>query len=236
VGPKLDVLLTSPSTYVNSVTAPLYGLTATGTAFRRVSLDPAQRAGILTLGGFLGSTSHANETSPVMRGKAVLEKLMCRSPPPPPPKIEPLPPLEQSTPTTTRQRFSQHLTDSTCRACHSTFEPMGNAFEGYDPLGAYRIEQNGHPVDTSGALITTTATTPVANALELSGLLAESRDTHQCLSRQVFRFTMGRREAEADRCDVKGAAKALREGQLDLLVLVTSVVRADSFVTRRVAP
>jgi Protein of unknown function (DUF1588)/Protein of unknown function (DUF1592)/Protein of unknown function (DUF1595)/Protein of unknown function (DUF1585) len=235
-GPRLDTLLTTPSTFINSVNAPIYGLTASGTTFRKTSLDPTQRAGILTLSGFLGSTSHVAETSPVLRGKTVMQKFLCHNPPPPPPVIPPLPPADQSAPTTTRARFEQHVSNPFCASCHSAFQPMGEAFEEYDALGTFRTTQNGFPIDSSGALVGATGgDKPVQNAIELSQILARSQDAFDCVTSQAFRFTIGRLEASYDQCGIAKASQAFSTGQLDVRQLMAAIVRSDSFVARTVA-
>jgi hypothetical protein len=235
-GPRLDTLLTTPSTFINSVNAPVYGVTATGTTFRKTSLDPTQRSGILTFAGFLGSTSHIAETSPVLRGKAILQKFLCRSPPPPPPVIPPLPPMDQSAPTTTRARFDAHVSNPACSGCHSTFQPMGEAFEEFDALGAFRTTQNGFPIDSSGALVGSTGgDKPVRNAIELSQILSQSQDTFDCVSQQAFRFTIGRLEADYDQCGIAKATQAFSTSHLDIRELIAGIVRSDSFVARTVA-
>ncbi len=234
-GARLDVLLTGSGTFVNEANAPIYGLSTTGTAFQKVSLDSAQRAGILTLSGFLGSSSHVAETSPVVRGKLVLERLLCREPPPPPPNVPPLPPPTASAPTTTRARFQAHLESDACRGCHALFDPMGNAFEVYDVLGAYRAAQNGFPVDGSGALVAADGTeTPVASAVELVNRLAEAPEVRACVARQAFRFTMGRRELDSDSCALEAAVRAATESG-DLRDVVRAIVGSDAFVTRTVS-
>ena len=234
-GPRLDALLTTPSTFVNQVTAPLYGTTATGTAFQKVQLDPTQRAGILTFAGFLGSTSHVAETSPVIRGKTIMQEFLCRNPPPPPPNVPPLPPPDQSAPTTTRARFDAHLSNPACSGCHSAFQPMGEAFEEFDALGSFRTQQNGFPIDSSGALVGATGgDKPVANAIELAQVLAQSPDTLDCVARQTFRFTIGHLESGYDACNIADAKQAFSAGQLDIRQLLSSIVRSDSFVLRTV--
>jgi hypothetical protein len=234
-GARLDTLLTTPSTFVNAATAPLYGAKAAGAAFTKVALDPAQRAGLLTLAGFLGSTSHVNETSPVVRGKVILQKFLCKEPPPPPPMVPPLPPPDRSAPTTTRARFDVHLTSPACKSCHQVFEPMGDAFERYDALGAYRTEQNGHPVDSAGALVGATGgDRPVADAVALVKLLAQSPDTFACVARQAYRFTLGKSESDYDRCTLAKASQALGQAPFDVRALMISIVGSDSFVVRTV--
>ena len=233
-GARVDVLLTTPSTFVNSMTAPVYGLTASGSTFQKMALDPTQRAGILTLAGFLGSTSHVAETSPVLRGKVVMQKFFCKDPPPPPPNVPPLPPVDLSAATTTRARLDAHLVDPACSNCHNTFQPIGNAFEGYDALGSFRTEQNGIAVDTSGVLVGATGgDKPVSNAIELVNLLANSPQTNECVTRQMFRFTVGRAEMPFDGCMLVDAAKNLG-GNPDLRQVITAIVKSDSFVVRTV--
>jgi hypothetical protein len=232
--PLFGRLLTARSTFVNEVNGPLYGVASSGSEFRKVSLDPSQRAGLLTLGGFLGSTSHVAETSPVIRGKVIMQKFLCRNPPPPPPKVPPLPPLDEEEPTTTRARFDKHLSDKACSGCHALFEPMGNAFESYDALGGFRRKQNGHPIDSSGALVgTSEGDQAVKNAVELVELLAESEDVAACITRQTFRFTMGRAEGDYDACTIARIAEK-PPGDLDVRELIISIVRSDSFVVRTV--
>lgn len=235
-GALLDTLLTSPTGYLNSVNAPLYGMTVSGSTFQKTPLDPTQRAGILTLGGFLGTTSHVAETSPVQRGKAIMQKFFCTNPPSPPPDVPPLPPIDQSSPTTTRARYEAHLANDACRNCHGAFDPMGNAFEEYDALGGFRSDEHGFPIDSTGALVGATGgDKPVANAVELVKLLAASPQTNECVARQMFRFTIGRTEAPVDGCMLADAAAALGKGPADLRQVVTKIVTSDSFVVRTVS-
>jgi hypothetical protein len=234
-GARLDTLLTTSSTFVNAVNAPVYGVQATGAGFAKVSLDGGQRAGLLTMAGFLGSTSHVAETSPVMRGKAILEKFLCREPPPPPPMVPPLPAVDRTAPTTTRARFAAHLVSPACSACHSVFEPMGDAFEAYDAVGAYRTQQNGTAIDSSGILVGVAGgDRPVADAVELAGLLARSPETFACLSRQAYRFTLGRAESDYDACTLAKASRALGQAPFDVRALVAALAGSDSFVVRTV--
>jgi hypothetical protein len=234
-GARLDVLLTGNGTFVNAATAPVYGVTASGPDFTRVVLDGGQRAGLLTMAGFLGSTSHVAETSPVLRGKAVLQKLLCREPPPPPPMVPPLPPVDRSAPATTRARFAAHLGAPACRSCHATFEPMGDAFEEFDALGAFRTQQNGTPIDSRGALVAADGSQqPVPDAVALARLLARSSETFDCVARQVYRFTLGRPETDYDLCTLAAASQALGQPPFDLRALVAALAASDSFVTRTV--
>jgi hypothetical protein len=111
---------------------------------------------------------------------------------------------------------------------------MGNAFEGYDALGSFRTQQNGIPVDTSGVLVGAAGgDKPVSNAIELVNLLANSPQTNECVTRQMFRFTVGRPEAAFDGCMLVDAAKNM-DGNSDLRQVMTAIVKSDSFVVRTV--
>jgi hypothetical protein len=232
-GARLDVLLTGNSTFVNAATASVYGAKAGGPDFTKVVLDGGQRAGLLTMAGFLGSTSHVAETSPVLRGKAILQKLLCRDPPPPPPMVPPLPPVDRSARTTTRARFAAHLGSPACSSCHRVFEPMGNAFEEFDALGTFRTQQNGTPIDSRGALVAADGSEqPVADAVALARLLARSPDTFDCVARQVYRFTLGRPETGYDACTLAAVSQALAQPPYDVRALVAALAASESFVTR----
>ncbi|HEY3494973.1 MAG TPA: DUF1588 domain-containing protein, partial [Polyangiaceae bacterium] len=234
-GARLDTLLTGGSTFVNEINAPLYGLSATGSTFQKANLDRTQRAGILTLGGFLGSTSHVGETSPVLRGIVIMKRLLCSEPEPPPADVPPLPAPDAAAPTTTRARYEAHAQNPTCKGCHGLFDPMGNTFEAYDVLGAYRTEQNGFPIDSSGALVTSDGReTPVASAVELVNELAGRPEVRDCVARQLFRFTTGRDAAAYDGCALEDATRTLTSGSGALRDVVLSIVGSEAFVTRTV--
>ncbi len=231
--PSFKDLLQSPRSFVSKDNASVYGLSMTSTDFVPVMLDPAQRAGILTSPSYLGSRAHTDASSPVLRGIAVMKKFLCLEPPPVPAMIPPLPPADNSDAKTTRQRFARHTALAFCSACHQAFDPMGNAFEHYDAIGAYREQENGVAIDSSGALVGTQASdAPVANAVELSKLLAASPDVHACFVRQAYRFTVGRREAEADSCALADYTAAFGEKNLDLRELMLALVTSKESLER----
>lgn len=233
--PLVETLLTSPSTFVNSVNAPLYGVSASGSTFVKTDLDPSQRAGILTTAGFLGSFSHVAESSPVQRGKAILTQFMCQAPPPVPAMVPPLPALDKAAPTTTRARYAAHLADASCANCHAAFEPMGLAFEEYDALGSFRSQENGFPIDSSGALVDANGPEiPVANAVELAQALASHPAVMDCVARQAFRFAVGHKEGAYDMCSVQKARQRFIDSRTDMRELMGSIASSDAFVLRTV--
>jgi mono/diheme cytochrome c family protein len=148
-------LLTADYSFVNERLARHYGIpNVTGPEFRRVPL-PAPRRGLLTQGSVLLLTSVADRTSPVQRGKWVLQVMLGSPPPPPPPNV---PALEDTKAAadgrflSVRERMEQHRANPACTSCHRVIDPIGLALENFDPTGQYRIKDNGVPIDSSGQL------------------------------------------------------------------------------------
>jgi hypothetical protein len=234
-GPGLMRLLTTTDAFVSRTNAPVYGVQSAATALVKTALDGSQRAGLLTSAGFLGSHAHADGGSPVLRGLAVLTRLLCQSPPPVPDNVPPLPALDKQAVKTTRQRFARHLGSPTCKACHGTFEPIGDLFEGYDGLGRFRTEENGEPVDTSGGIVGSLASdATLPSAVALGGALAASPEVHACVSRQLFRYLLGRSEQAYDRCALAAATAGFEAQALDVRALFLSLTASSSSTTRTV--
>jgi hypothetical protein len=152
-------LFTADYTFVNERIAKVYGIpNITGQNFRRVALVDENRRGILGHGSILMLTSVADRTSPVQRGKWIMETLLG-SPPPPAPQDPAPPPLEETKAATdggktlsTRERMEEHRKNPQCTSCHKVIDPLGLALENFDVLGAWRIKDNGVPVDTAATL------------------------------------------------------------------------------------
>jgi len=232
-GPTLTALFTRSETFVNSVNAPIYGLTAGDGPMSRVALDPEQRAGILTMPAFLGTRAHVDSSAPILRGISILRDVICGTVDAPPPNVPPLPPITDTTFTTTRDRVAKHVASGSCAGCHSHINPLGYPFESYDGLGVYRSKENGYDVDPSGAIVgTASSNRPVANAIELSSALAKSAEVQACFGRQVFRSTFGRQSTPADECTVRTAAQAYQQKQLDARELLISLVKSPTFSQR----
>jgi hypothetical protein len=196
-------------------------------------LPADQRAGILTQAGFLGSTAHTDGSSPVLRGLAIMSRLLCNTAPPIPANVPPLPPADKSAATTTRMRFQQHTSAAACAACHKVFDPMGMALEGYDAIGQYRTQENGVPVDASGALVGAGgADVPVTGGVALAQALAASPAVHACFARQVFRYDLGRVDTPADACALADVTKTYKGKNLDLRELLVALAMSPAFATR----
>jgi hypothetical protein len=226
-GASFPELLTTTRAFVSKDNASVYDLDSTNSDFRPVDLDASRRAGILTLPAFLGSRAHTDASSPVLRGVAIMRQLLCLEPPPVPNMVPPLPPANQGEVKTTRERYEQHMSVSFCAGCHASFEPMGFAFEHYDAIGHYRDEENGEPIDSSGAIVGTTSSDgPVADAVELAHRLSQSPDVETCFVRHAYRFALGRLDTDAESCALADFARSFRDGEPDvrklLLALATS--------------
>lgn len=231
--PSLTTLLESTQTFVSKDNAPAYGLALITSDFVATPLNPTQRAGVLTLPSYLGSRAHSDASSPVQRGLSILKKFLCLEPPPVPAMVPPLPPANQSDAQTTRQRFAMHTSLPSCSACHQVFDPMGNAFEHYDAIGRYREQENGNAIDSSGALVgTASSDAPVADAVALSRLLVTTPEVHACVTRQTYRFIVGRRETSADACALNAYLQKLEQTSLDVRELMLALVTDPSALSR----
>jgi hypothetical protein len=146
-------LLSANYTFVNEKLAKHYGIPHVyGSHFRRVTLEDDRRAGLLGQGAILTVTSYPNRTSPVVRGKWLLETLLGAPPPPPPPNVPPFPEDTSDAPTTVRARMEQHRKNPACAACHAQLDPLGFALENFNAVGQWRSMEAGAPVDASGML------------------------------------------------------------------------------------
>jgi hypothetical protein len=145
-------LLTADYTFVNERLAKHYGIpNVYGSRFRRVAVTDEARRGLLGKGAVLMVTSHADKTSPVLRGKWILENLLGTPPPAPPANV---PPLEDNKemPRTMRQQMEQHRRNPVCANCHKIMDPLGFTLENFDAVGAWRVQESGGAVDSSGML------------------------------------------------------------------------------------
>jgi hypothetical protein len=232
---KLTTLLTSNTTWIRGPIYPLYGLpmqgAAGGSILHKVTLPASERAGILTTAGVLAKYGHADQSSPVGRGKLVSERLLCVVPPDPPPGVAAnIPPVDPNVPT--RVRFEKHRTMPQCSSCHALLDPLGVPFEIYDGIGRYRTMDGGKPVDSSSMLTGTKASDgPIKNAIDLVAKLAASAETKDCFSRQMFRYAMGRGETDFDKQMVADIATALTKTDRipDLMIAIAT---APGFRTR----
>jgi hypothetical protein len=224
-------LLTSPSTFVDKALAPIYGQKPQGDDFARVDLDPKQRAGLLTLSGFLAANAYRNEIDSIHRGVFVHKNVLCTNLPPPAANVTPVPP---DTAKTERQRVEAHTGKGTCgEGCHSTLiNPAGFAFEHYDALGAYRTQDHGTPVDSSASLEIDGERRDYGDAIEFSALLANAAGTHRCYASELLEYVQGRTPADEDDGFLEDVGARSRDGKLSIKQIVLSLVTSPAFTSR----
>ena len=230
---KLTTLLSAPYSFIDARLAALYGVPApSGQGLQRVSLDPAQRAGIITQVGLLTGFSPPIETSPFKRGAWVRTRMLCQELPVPPNEVPPLPELKQGL--SNRQRAEQHVSDATCQSCHKLIDGLGFGFEQYDVLGRVRTMDNGVPVDTSGEVTNTLdINEKFKGGAELAKLLARSEQVRDCAPTQWLRYALARAETTEDACSLdqlKGSFAASGGSLKDMLLAVT---QTDAFLHYR---
>ncbi|MES1182576.1 MAG: DUF1588 domain-containing protein [Myxococcales bacterium] len=216
---------------VPSELSGLYGIAATG-ADQRVSLGKLGRVGLLQQASFLATFAHEDESAPVLRGKAVLERLLCRQLPKPGELgIElVLPPPNPDA--TTRERFALHAQQPRCAACHELLDGVGFTFENFDAVGRGRASEAGKPVDTTGHLLLDGQDLPLRDSAELSLALAGSQELAECAARQVVRFAAGL-DATAVEDDFVRATRSLAEPERGSIVgLFLAFVEGDWFAWR----
>jgi hypothetical protein len=148
-GRPISDLLSANYTFLNQRLAAFYGIShVEGPQFRRVDLPPdSHRGGILTLASVLTVSSYSARTSPVIRGKWILENLLDSAPPPPPPNVPKLDETALGDTATMRQRLEQHRANPACRGCHARMDPLGFSLENYDAIGHWRTHDGNLPID-----------------------------------------------------------------------------------------
>jgi hypothetical protein len=238
----LDSWLTSTEASVDPGLAKLYGVQGVS-GQKQVSLNPAERAGILTRGAFLASKANAGEGHPVYRGVAVMRSLLCIDIQKPANKeIPPLP--ERLSTQTTREHFSAHATDAFCASCHGTIDPIGFSFEHYDATGGYRTTDVGKPVDSTGSISLDGMDHQFNDAVEMSKAIAGSSDLRSCMAKQWLRYALGRREVAADPKmnsvgedpSLKYMGDAFSGASYDIRTLLVAFTRTTAFTHRTPAP
>jgi hypothetical protein len=219
-------------TFVNGRLATFYGIpNVSGPEFRRVSLKGTPRAGILTQGSVLTVTSNATRTSPVKRGKYILETLLNAPPPPPPPEVPELKEESEALATgSLRKRMEQHRANPDCAICHDKMDALGFAFENFDATGAWRTKDGKFEIDPSGVL---PDGRKFKDPAELRALLrAEPDKFRRCLAEKLLTYALGRGVEPADRCAVDAVCKAAADRGDTFSALVLAVVTSDPFQMR----
>lgn len=227
--PTFTSLLTANYSIVEPGLAQYYGVTTDATG--RANLAGSGRLGLLTQAGVMSVKGNSYRTSPVRRGKFVMNRMLCASVPPPPPNVVPdLPPPDPSK--SLREQMAEHRINPTCAACHDTMDPLGFAFEHFDGAGRFRDLDGTQPIDPSGTVKLKDSTVTFKDAADLAQQLAASPQAQHCFSRQWLRYALGRFEQDAD----AAAAKFLEDGYvsagLDTRKLLVEITRTLPFSHR----
>jgi hypothetical protein len=228
-------LLTADYTFVNERLARHYGIPGVnGSRFRRVQLGDESRRGLLGHGSILALTSVADRTSPVLRGKWVLEVLLGSPPPPPPPNVPDL--AETKTVSggkllTVRERLEEHRSNPACTSCHQVIDPIGLALENFDVTGAWRIKDSGAPIDATGELYDGTPLDGPAGLRR--ALLKRSQTFIRTFTEYLMTFALGRRVEYYDMPTVRAIAREAAANDHRMSSFVLGVVRSPAFQMRR---
>jgi hypothetical protein len=225
-------LFNADYTFVNERLATHYGMEGvSGRQFRQIQYTDGVRAGLLGHGSVLVLTSLANRTSPVLRGKWVMEVLMGTPPPPPPPGV---PDLDQTSGTqggvrlTTRERMELHRANPTCNACHRFMDPIGLALDNFDVTGQWRLRENGMGLDTRGEFYDGS---PITNPKQVAdALLKRPVPLMRNLTENLMAYAIARRVEYYDQPAIREiVADAEDAGQYRMADLIIGVVQSDAF-------
>jgi hypothetical protein len=225
-------------TFVNERLARHYEIPGvSGLHFRRVQYPDDTRRGLLGQGSMLVQTSLANRTSPVLRGKWVMEVLLGTPPPPPPPDI---PLLEETAEAkggkllTTRERMEMHRENPTCNSCHRFMDPIGLALDNFDVTGRWRVRENGAPLDTRGDFYDGT---PVSTPSELvAALMKRPTPLVRTFTENLLAYALGRRAEYFDQPTIRAIAKAAEADGYRLSSFIVGVATSDAFRMKRAEP
>jgi len=226
-------LLDADYTFANAALAGLYGLTnVTSTNLVRVALPDRTRGGVTGMAAVLTQTSYPLRTSPVLRGKWILEEVLGTPPPPPPPLVATLPADDRvKEGLTFRQRLEEHRKNPNCAACHSRLDPLGFALENFDPIGAWRDRVAEEPVDARGVL---TNGDPVNGPIQLKDALLVRKNLFiRHLTEKLMAYALGRGLEHYDVATVKDITKRVAADDYRLNALILEIVKSYPFQWRR---
>jgi cytochrome c553 len=224
-------LFSADYTFVDQRLARHYQIpNVVGPQFRKVLYPDGRRRGLLAHGSILTSTSHADRTSPVLRGKWVLEVLLGTPPPPPPPNVpdlEATAEAEDGRLKTVRERMEQHRASPACASCHRMIDPIGLALENFDVTGAWRIKDNGMAVDAASTLYDGT---PLRGPEDLRGaLIKRSPWLIRTFAENLMTYALGRRLDPADMPAVRSIERQAAAGQYRFSSFVLGIVKSPAF-------
>jgi hypothetical protein len=233
-------LFTSPFTYLPAELAQYYGLPFPANAgdFAITPYD-GNRSGLLGHGSILVATSHVDQSSPILRGLFVRDRLLCQKLPSPPaslniiiPKVDP--------DLSTRERFAQHTTEAVCQNCHQYIDGLGFGFENFDATGRFRSMENGKAVDSAGRItnLDDLSLKPqkhidFSTLPELARIIGSSRTAKECFAFQFYRYSRGVAGQAQDRCANRKASQKFIEGKLSIADMMVEQTQAPGFLLKK---
>jgi hypothetical protein len=229
-------LLTADYTFANERLARHYGLpNVYGSHFRRVPVTNPARRGLLGQGSILTVTSYPNRTSPVLRGKWVLENLLGVPAPAPPPNVPALPDNEAGAdPKSQRERLEQHRRNPTCASCHRVMDPLGFALENFDGIGEWRTKEPGGTIDPAGQLANGT---PVDGPVALrNAVLARPETFVRGMTEKLMTYGLGRGIEATDMPLVRSIVRDASKQQYRFSSLVLGIVTSTPFQSKKAQP
>jgi len=224
-------LLDADFTFVNERLAKHYGIpNVYGPDFRRVPVPSDARRGLLGQGSLLLVTSNANRTSPVIRGKWILENLLGAPPPTPPPDVPNLEEKPTATARSVRERIEQHRSSPTCAGCHKIMDPIGLSLENFDAIGRWRAADEGVKIDASGQLVDGT---PIAGPSDLrKAMLARGDVFVAAMTEKLMMYGVGRETHAYDMPTVRAIMRDASKNRYRFSDLVLGIVKSPAFQMR----
>lgn len=226
-------LINADYTFVNERLADFYGIEGVeGGYFRRVSLEGTNRGGVFTQASVLMVTSYPTRTSPVLRGKWVLENLLGAPPPPPPPDVPALTDAAETSAGSLREALEQHRADPACAVCHTRMDPLGFALESFDAVGRFRTADNGVRIDDSGALPDGTLVDGPSGLRDV--LMTRRVEVIETLAEKLLTYAIGRGLEASDRPAVREIRRRVESEDYRFSALVAGIVDSVPFRMRRI--
>jgi mono/diheme cytochrome c family protein len=227
-------LLRADYTFVNERLARHYGIPGVyGSRFRRVSLpDLTRRGGLLAQGALLSTTSYPDRTSPVLRGKFLLNNILGLQAPPPPPGVDTnLAETKPDKPMTIKERLALHRTNPTCASCHSVIDPLGFALENFDAIGAWRTsDETGRPVEPHTITLSGEAVDGLTGLRAM--LLEEPEQFPRTVTEKLLAYGLGRRVEYFDRPAVRAIVRGAAADDYRWSSLIVGIVKSPAFLMR----
>lgn len=234
-GRVLD-FLDSDYSYLNEPLAALYGVPEVkGPEMRRVKFTDNKRGGLTGMGAILASTAYPQRTSPVLRGKWMLEQLLGAPPPPPPPNVGQLPEDDRDLrgEVTLRKRLEAHRDKAACIGCHARMDPLGFGLENFNAIGQWRADENGKPLDVGGVMPDGRS---FNNPAELRRVLMQEKDKFaRTLCSRLLGYALGRGLETVDQPTLLRLEETLRKNDYRSEALILEVVRSFPFRNAKVA-